>query len=160
MKKQTKLSLCEMKVSCKILGAMTELRWWWAPLMHFSTKRPAQLGSWRAPADCQGCGFPGHCCSRWDQWVIETRIPLATGETSCSVENKVLGNERVMSGNVPVDKLFCSCPLDFLELPAVYYLWLSKACCWTRWSGPVGCIYSSYGHHVGKKPLRKRKASG
>lgn len=121
-------------------------------------------GAWRAPASHQltvrAVAFLGTAVAGETSESSRPESPLQLVRPVASVENKVLGNEWVMRGNVPVDKLFCSCPSDFLERPAVYYLRLSKACCWTRWSGPVGSTYSSYQHHVGKKPLRKRKASG
>lgn len=81
----------------------------------------------------QGCGSSELCYSRWDQCFVKTRIPLTTGKTSCfcwkQSSRKWVGHECVL-----VDKFFCICPLTFL----LQYLWLSRAYCWMRWSGPVG----------------------
>lgn len=94
------------------------------------TCSPGELeGSSLSPAGWQGCGFL--CTSAADETSESLRpeSPLQLVRPVASVENKVLGNKWVMSENVSVEKLFHSC---FFELPAVHYLWLSKACCWTR----------------------------
>lgn len=88
---------------------------WVAVLNHEETCAAGELeGSSLSSVDYQGCGSPELSYSRWDRCFVKTRIPPGFGKTSWKQSSR----KWVGHGYVPVDKLFCICPLAFFKLLA------------------------------------------